>query len=45
MGSDYAVPGNSVFLSSETGMMGNILNFIKGVKYHFEFQEGTCDFS
>ena len=44
-GSDYVVPGNSVFLSSETGMSGNFLGFIKGVKYRFEFQEGTWDFS
>ena len=27
-GSDYVVPGNSVFLSSETGMLGNFLGFI-----------------
>ena len=39
--SDYVVPGNSVFLSRETGMSGNFLRCIKGVKYHFEFQEGT----
>ena len=38
------MPGNSVFLSSETGMSGNFLSFIKGVKYRFEFQEGTWDF-
>ena len=43
-GSDEVVPGNSVFLSSETGMSANILSSIKGVKYHFEFQEGTWDF-
>ena len=40
-GSNETVPGNSVFLSSETGMLGNFLIFIKGVKYHFEFQGGT----
>ena len=40
-GSNETVPGNSVFLSSETGMSGNFLIFIKGVKYHFEFQGGT----
>ena len=38
------MPGNAVFLSSETGMSGNIYSFIKGVKYHFEFQEGMFDF-
>ena len=37
--------GNTVFLSSETGMLGNILSCIKGIKYRFDFQEGTCDFS
>ena len=40
-GSNETVPGNSVFLSSETGMSGNFLIFIKGVKYRFEFQGGT----
>ena len=40
-GSDSVVPGNLVFLSSETGMSGNFLSFIKGVK----FQEGTWYFS
>ena len=39
------VLGNSVFLSSETSMLGNFLSCIKGVKYHFEFQEGTWAFS
>ena len=34
---------NSALLSSETGMSGNFLISIKGVKYHFEFQEGTWD--
>ena len=34
-----------MFLSSETGMLGNFLSCIKGVKYRFEFQEGTWDFS
>ena len=42
---DSVVPGNSVFLSIETGMSGNFLSCIKGVKYHFKFQEGTWDFS
>ena len=42
--SDEVVSGNSVFLSSETRFSGNFLSCIKGVKYHFEFQEGTCDF-
>ena len=44
-GSDEVVPGTSVFLSSETGMLGNFLGCIKVVKYRFEFQEGTWDFS
>ena len=44
-GSDYILLGNSVFLWSETGMTGNFLSCIKGVKYRLEFQEGTCDFS
>ena len=26
-------------------MSGNFQSFIKGVKYRFEFQEGTWDFS
>ena len=43
-GSDQVVPGNSVFLSSEMGMLGNFLSCIKGVKYHFEFQEKMWDF-
>ena len=34
-----------MILSSETSVSGNILCCIKGVKYHFEFQEGTWDFS
>ena len=34
-----------MFLLSETGMSGNFLICIKGVKFHFEFQEGTWDFS
>ena len=36
---------NLVFLSSETGMSGNFLDCIKGVKFRFEFKEGTGDFS
>ena len=44
-GSDYVVKGNSVFLSSETGMSGNVFSCIKDVKYRFEFQEGTWHFS
>ena len=44
-GSDEVVPGILVFLSSETGMLGNFLGCIKGVRYHFEFQEETWDFS
>ena len=38
-GSDEVVPGTSVFLSSETGMLGNILGRIKGAKYRFELQD------
>ena len=37
--------GKLVFLSSETGMSGNFLGCIKGVKFYFEFKEGTGDFS
>ena len=40
-GSDYVVPGNLVFLSSETRMAGKFLDYIKCVKYRFDFQEGT----
>ena len=39
------VHANTVFLSSETDMSGNFLDCIKGVKYRFEFQEGTWDYS
>ena len=39
------MPGNSVFLSSETGMSANIFSCIKGIKYPFELEEGTWDFS
>ena len=39
------MPGKSVFLSSETGMSGNFLGCIKGVKYCFEFHEELLDFS
>ena len=34
-----------MFLSSETGMLGNIWSYIKGVKYCLEIQEGTWDLS
>ena len=44
-GSNEVVPGNLVFLSSETGMSGKFLSCIKGVKYHFKYQEGTWDFT
>ena len=44
-GSDEVVPGTSVFLSSDTGMSGNFVGCIKGIKYRFEFQEGTWDLS
>ena len=43
--SDEMMPGKSVFLSSETGMSGNFLGCIKGVKYCFEFHEELWDFS
>ena len=39
------VPGNLVFLLSETDMLGNFLSYIKGVKYCLEIQEGTWDLS
>ena len=39
------MPGNLVFLLSETDMSGNFLCCVKHVKYRFEFQEGTWDFS
>ena len=39
------LPGTSVFLSSESGMSGNFLGCIEGVKYHFELQDRTWDFS
>ena len=35
----------SVFLSSKTGMSGNIVGRIKGAKYHFDYQDGTWYFS
>ena len=44
-GSDEVVPGTSVFLSSETGMLGNFLGCIKRAKYHFDLQDGTWDFT
>ena len=44
-GSDEVVPGTSVFLSSNTGMSGNFVGCIKGIKYRFEFQEGRWDLS
>ena len=34
-----------MILSSETRMSRNFLSCIKGVKYRFEFQDGTWDFS
>ena len=40
-GSGYILPGNSVFLSSDTGMSGNFVSCIKDVRYRFVFQEGT----
>ena len=44
-GSDDVVPGTSVFLLSETGMSGTFLGRIKAVKYRFELQDRTWDFS
>ena len=37
--------GPSVFLSRETGMLGNFLSCLKGVKDTFEAKEGRQDFS
>ena len=34
-----------MFFLSEIGMSVNFLSCIKGVKYRFEFQEGTWDFT
>ena len=34
-----------MLLLSESDMSGKFLSCIKGVKYRFEFQEGTWDFS
>ena len=34
-----------MFLSSDTGMLGNFVSCIKDIRYHFEFQEVTRDFS
>ena len=44
-GLEEVVPGTSVFLSSETGMLGKFLGRIKGFKYRFELQDGTWAFS
>ena len=44
-GSGEVVPGTSVFLSSETGMLGNFLGCIKRAKYHFDLQFLTWEFS
>ena len=44
-GSDEVVPGTSVFLSSETGMLGDFLRRIKGAKHPNDLQVGTWDFS
>ena len=44
-GTDEVVPGNSVFLSSETGMSGYFMGRIKGAKYRFDLQYLTWDFS
>ena len=37
-------PGTSVFLWSETGMLGNFGGAIMGAKYRFTLQGGTGDF-
>ena len=44
-GSDDVVPGTSVFLSIESGMLGNFLGRIKGAKYRFGLQDATWVFS
>ena len=44
-GSDNLVPGTSVFTSSETDILGNFWGRIKAVKYRFELQDRTWDFS
>ena len=37
--------GNSGFLSSYDGILGNLISYIKGVKLPFEFGEDTWDCS
>ena len=44
-GSEEVVPGISVFLWSETGMLGNFLGCITGVLYRVEPQDRTWYFS
>ena len=44
-GSDEVVLGTSVFLSSETGLSRKVLGRIKVVKYRFELQDRTWNFS
>ena len=44
-GSDAVVLGTLVFLLSETAMLGNFWGRIKAVKYRFELQDRTWDFS
>ena len=44
-GSEEAMPGTSVFTSSETDISRKFWGHIKGVKYCFELQDGTWDFS
>ena len=44
-GSDEVLLGNSVFLSSETGISGIFLGRLKGAKYRLALQDGTWDFS
>ena len=44
-GSEEVVPKTSVFLSRETGMLGNFVGRIKDAKYRFDLQFLTWDFS
>ena len=44
-GSEEMVLVILVLISSEPDMSGNFLDHLKGVKYRFELQDGTWDFS
>ena len=44
-GSEEVMPRTSVFLSRETGKSRNFVSHIKAVKYCFELQDGTWEFS